>query len=282
MNIFVEDGLEKVGISDTDLEPLVEGQRYAKLKPEVIDALSPKEQGDGTFRFAVLRAEDGIKFQLPEDCILLALEGRATAAATGSCGIWFCEDLSLDAEVAFLGSGRVRLDCNVVSLLARAELEMLFPGVAHRLTIAGGRAEYMVLAPQESVEGSSLAVGAEIEGHGRIGRIDRAIARPPTVLVEQEVDLSESLREAIQESLWETGPQRHNERIDAVLGLPSTTRVDAIAESPQTAARIEQRGAEQGEGQSLRNPPLRRREQQGSQSPSTGESEGKGHKKGIR
>jgi hypothetical protein len=141
----------------------------------------------------------------------------------------------------------------------------------------------MVLAAQESVEGWSLAVGAEIEGHGQIGRIDRAIARSPTVSVEQEVFLNESLREAIQESLWETGPQRHNERIDALLGLPSrATRVDAIAESPQSAAQVEQNAAEQGEGQSPRNPPLPNREQQGSRPLSTGLGEGKGHKKGIR
>jgi hypothetical protein len=75
---------QTVEISNRDLETLRNGKYYA------------------TVHLAVLRVRGKTrKFQLPEDCVLLAVEGNATAAALEQiCAIWCSENLSLEAGVA--------------------------------------------------------------------------------------------------------------------------------------------------------------------------------------
>src|SRR3979490_472354 len=93
---------QTVEISNRDLEPLRNGEFYARLKPRVIECLAPIWKDNGTVHLAVLRVRGKTrKFQLPEDCVLLAVEGNATAAALEQiCAIWCSENLSLEAGVA--------------------------------------------------------------------------------------------------------------------------------------------------------------------------------------
>jgi hypothetical protein len=218
-----------VEISNRDLEPLTKGQQYAKLKPQVIERLVPTRRDKGTLHLAVLRVRNRTRsFQLPEDCVLLALEGDATVAAPGrGCAIWYCENLSLKASVAILGAGRLRqLHCEVVSLVPIQELRVLLPGVSpHRLIIQEGHVDYMFLAHDhsESLPDSPNRMGAEIMRSGniedlRIGTIDSAIARLGNLWVQREVYLEEWLREELHELLWESPQEKHSGRINALLG----------------------------------------------------------------
>jgi hypothetical protein len=217
-----------VEISNRDLERLPNGQQYAKLKPKVIERLVPTWQEEGRLHLAVLRVRKRTRsFQLPEDCVLLALEGDATVAAPGrGCAIWYCENLSLKARVAILGAGRLRqLNCEVVSLVPIHELRVVLPGISpHRLIIKEGKVDYMFLAPDHSgsLRDSPNRRGAEIIRSGniddlRIGTIDSAIARLGNLLVQREVYLEEWLREELHELLWESAQGKHSGRIDALL-----------------------------------------------------------------
>jgi hypothetical protein len=220
-----------IEISDRDLEPLSPGQSYARLKPRAIQCLAPIRNENGTFHLAVLRVKEGTPpFQLPAECVLLAIEGKATVAVPGQgCAIWFCENLDLEAGIAVLGAGHFRkLNCEAVSLLPVEELQGFLPNVSsHRVAIQQGRVDYVFLAHSdpESLTHPLRRIGAEIEGLGtmqalRIGTLDSAVVTQGKMQVEKEVYLEEWLREEIHDLLWENAADERRQRIEVLLGWP--------------------------------------------------------------
>jgi hypothetical protein len=217
-----------VEITNQDLELPSHGQLYARLKPSTIERLAPIQKAADTVHLAIARVRDGTKpFQLPDECVLLAIEGNATVSALGqSCAIWFCENLSLEADIAVLGVGHLRkLNCETVSLLPMEELRNSLPNVLpQQISIEQGRINNLFLAHYDArfPPATSYPIRAEIRGLRTIsdlciGTIDSAIVRRGKMLVQKEVYLEEWLREEIHELLWKGAQGERTQLIDQLL-----------------------------------------------------------------
>jgi hypothetical protein len=242
-----------IEISNEDLEPRTKWWRlweYSRLKQEVVDALQPREQENAdTQLLSILRVKRGMRrFQLPEDSVLLALEGHGKVMVPGCCAIWYCEAIRLKADVAVLGAGEVeRLNCDVVSLQSQEEVREFLEGIWEqglgRLRVRAGRIEYLLHARQDPDDGP-YQLGAEIEGSGivrrlRISNVDQAVSGYGNVSARYAVGLNESVRNLIHESLWENVSAKHSERIDGLLaerGIVKRAVKDAAGEQGRVHA----------------------------------------------
>jgi hypothetical protein len=203
------------------------------------------------------------RFQLPEDSVLLAVEGSGKILVPGACAIWYCEATRLKADVAVLGAGEIkRLNCDVVSLQSQEEVRDFLTGIwdqgLGRLRVGGGHIEYLLHARQDP-DDRQYQLGAEIEGSGiiqrlRIGNVDQAISGYGKVSVKHAVRLTEPLRDSIHELLWDTTSSKRSELIDSLLaeqGIAKSPLKEALREQQGYTmhGHAESRGARKGEGQ---------------------------------